>query len=132
MTMKRLVLAGAAVFFGLTAIAAVSWWLLLIRRAFAFPTEHAGKMLIFLVVFAVVQLMSLLFVIRLILQARSFLLLGFAWLTLTTSFFVLCANALYFFTPAIGAPVVILVCSTAFLATLIYRNRHSTRQSLQG
>ena len=122
--MKRFVLAGARVFFGLTALAAVAWWLLLLRRASEFPSEHAGKASVLLAGFAVVQLLSLVLLIRLILQARSSLFLGFAWLALITSFLVLCANALYFFTPAIGAPVVVVVCAIALVAMLIYRYRH--------
>lgn len=127
--MKRLVLVCAGGFFVLTALAAATWWVLVVRRLPEFPTEHIGKVIAFLVGSALVQLLSLVLVFRLIKEARSADFLGFSWLTFFASALVLFGNALYFFTPAIGAPIVLFVSAGAFVTTRLHRSRHPMQSS---
>lgn len=111
---QRLALAGARLFIGLAAVAAVAWWSLLPRRLDAFPWSDAGWVSLILVGFAVVQLIALLLAIRLVVRAsrssHSFL----AWLALVVGFLLFCANAVNFFAPAVGGPALVVVGFAGF------------------
>ena len=111
---ERLALVGAGIFTGLAAVAAVAWWLSLPRRLDAFPWSETGLVSLFLIGFAVVQLLALLLAIRLVVRAsrssHSFL----AWLALVVGLVLFCANALNFFAPAVGAPILVVVGFAGF------------------
>ena len=116
---RKLALVASSVLLALAASLAVLWWWLLFHSESAFPSEHAGKMLIFDVAVFVIQLLSLLLLSQLLARAWRDVRSGLAWLAVAGGFFLLFANALYFFTPAIGSMVILPALLLALVAKLV-------------
>jgi hypothetical protein len=84
------------------------------RRLDAFPWADAGWVPLFLVGFAVVQLLALLLAVRLVVRASNSSHSLLAWLALVVGFLLFCANAVNFFTPVAGAPALVVVGFAGF------------------
>lgn len=117
--MRKLALVASSVLLALAASLAVLWWWLLFHSESAFPSEHAGKVLIFDVAVFVIQFLSLLLLGQLLARAWRDVGSGLAWLAVAGGFFLLFANALYFFTPAVGSIVILPALLLALVAKLV-------------
>jgi hypothetical protein len=98
----------------LAAALALAWWGSVLRRAYVAPAEETGKLPLFLLGFAALQLVALLLAARQIGRARRAAHGFHAWLALGVALVLLCANAITYFTPALGAPVLALAGFASF------------------
>ena len=116
--LRKFAVAGSSVFLGLAVVALVAFWLVLFSGLGSIQREHASKLLVFLAVLAVVEVLSLLFVIRLVVRASRAAHWGFGWFALAVCCFLFCANALsYVFTPVFGGFGAMFAGLVAFAAT---------------
>jgi hypothetical protein len=109
---RRPALHAASVLVVLSAAAAVAWWLWLPRRGEVFPWAAGRPALA--IVFAVLQLLSLLLAARLVIQARRSQRPFRTGLALAAACALFCAHTLNFVAPALGAPILTVVGFASF------------------
>jgi hypothetical protein len=109
---RRPALHAAGALVVLSAAAAVAWWLWLPRRGAVFP--WAAERPALALVFAVLQLLSLLLAARLVIQARRSPRPFRTGLALVAACGLFCAHTLNFVAPALGAPLLTVVGFASF------------------
>ena len=126
---RSLALGSSGVFFVLAVIIATAFWWEAIRHVDRLPSEHVGKITIVLALFFVIQLLSLLFLGRLVSRAWRSPSAKLAWLALPIGVALAVANGLsYLFTPVLGGPLALVVLLVAFGVAKSYQQENQRRE----
>ena len=114
---RKLVLGFASVLLGLSAAVGVVWWVLIWR----FRPALEWKAVLFLAGVLAVQLTSWCVVLGIRVRAERIPSTGVVWWAVMLSAGSLCANLLNGFTPAVGAPVAVIVMLLGIVGLVVTR-----------